>query len=403
MLLNNRIDQPLLNSRNLRWLLIIGVILVGANLRVPLTSAGALVSFIRDDFGISNALAGAITTLPLIAFALLSPFAPKIANKIGMERTIAISLALLIIGILIRSAGAIELLFTGTLLVGLGIAVGNVLIPGIIKMNFPFKIGLMTGLYAIAMNVFGALGSGLSIPIATSGSFGWRGSLVIWSGLVLITLLIWLPQLMKKHDAKKKINNQKIGGMLRSPLAWKITVFMGAQSLIFYTLITWLPTILTANGYDIHLAGWGVFIFQFASIPFTFIIPVIADRMKNQVMLAFVCSGLILAGIIGLLAGLSELSMLWVVFLGIGNGSAFSLSMMFFTLRTKDGYEAAELSGMAQSLGYLLAAVGPVLVGGLQDITGSWTPPLAMMALFAIVMLIMGVASGKNKQVSGNL
>ncbi|WP_228063430.1 CynX/NimT family MFS transporter [Jeotgalicoccus nanhaiensis] len=401
--MNNRIDQPLLNSRNLRWLLIIGVILVGANLRVPLTSAGALVSFIRDDFGISNALAGAITTLPLIAFALLSPFAPKIANKIGMERTIAISLALLIIGILIRSAGAIELLFTGTLLVGLGIAVGNVLIPGIIKMNFPFKIGLMTGLYAIAMNVFGALGSGLSIPIATSGSFGWRGSLVIWSGLVLITLLIWLPQLMKKHDAKKKINNQKIGGMLRSPLAWKITVFMGAQSLIFYTLITWLPTILTANGYDIHLAGWGVFIFQFASIPFTFIIPVIADRMKNQVMLAFVCSGLILAGIIGLLAGLSELSMLWVVFLGIGNGSAFSLSMMFFTLRTKDGYEAAELSGMAQSLGYLLAAVGPVLVGGLQDITGSWTPPLAMMALFAIVMLIMGVASGKNKQVSGNL
>lgn len=401
--MNNRIDQPLLNSRNLRWLLIIGVILVGANLRVPLTSAGALVSFIRDDFGISNALAGAITTLPLIAFALLSPFAPKIANKIGMERTIAISLALLIIGILIRSAGAIELLFTGTLLVGLGIAVGNVLIPGIIKMNFPFKIGLMTGLYAIVMNVFGALGSGLSIPIATSGSFGWRGSLVIWSGLALITLLIWLPQLMKKHDAKKKINNQKIGGMLRSPLAWKITVFMGAQSLIFYTLITWLPTILTANGYDIHLAGWGVFIFQFASIPFTFIIPVIADRMKNQVMLAFVCSGLILAGIIGLLAGLSELSMLWVVFLGIGNGSAFSLSMMFFTLRTKDGYEAAELSGMAQSLGYLLAAVGPVLVGGLQDITGSWTLPLSMMALFAIVMLIMGVASGKNKQVSGNM
>lgn len=401
--MNNRIDQPLLNSRNLRWLLIIGVILVGANLRVPLTSAGALVSFIRDDFGISNALAGAITTLPLIAFALLSPFAPKIANKIGMERTIAISLALLIIGILIRSAGAIELLFTGTLLVGLGIAVGNVLIPGIIKMNFPFKIGLMTGLYAIVMNVFGALGSGLSIPIATSGSFGWRGSLVIWSGLVLITLLIWLPQLMKKHDTKKKINNQKIGGMLRSPLAWKITVFMGAQSLIFYTLITWLPTILTANGYDIHLAGWGVFIFQFASIPFTFIIPVIADRMKNQVMLAFVSSGLILAGIIGLLAGLSELSILWAVFLGIGNGSAFSLSMMFFTLRTKDGYEAAELSGMAQSLGYLLAAVGPVLVGGLQDITGSWTLPLSMMALFAIVMLIMGVASGKNKQVSGNL
>lgn len=401
--MDNRIDQSFLNSKNLRWLLIIGVILVGANLRVPLTSAGALVSFIRDDFGISNALAGAITTLPLIAFALLSPFAPKLANKIGMERTIAISLILLITGILIRSASGISLLFIGTLMVGLAIAVGNVLIPGIIKMNFPYKIGLMTGLYAIVMNVFGALGSGLSIPIATSGDLGWRGSLIIWALLAFITLLIWLPQLMKKHTGKKKLNNQKIGGMLRSPLAWKITLFMGAQSLIFYTLITWLPTILTASGYDIQLAGWGVFIFQFASIPFTFIIPVIADKMKNQVLIAIVSSGMIFIGVAGLLAGFSDLSLLWIIMLGVGNGSAFSLSMMFFTLRTRDGYEAAELSGMAQSFGYLLAAVGPVMVGGLQDLTGSWTLPLTMLAVFSAVMLVTGMAAGKNKQVSNNI
>lgn len=400
--MNNQIDQNIMNNKKLRWLLIIGVILVGANLRVPLTSAGALVSFIRDDFGISNALAGAITTLPLIAFALLSPFAPKLANKIGMERTIAISLILLIAGILIRSASGIELLFTGTLLVGLAIAIGNVLMPGIIKMNFPYKIGLMTGLYAIVMNVFGALGSGLSIPIATSGNLGWRGSLVIWGGLALITLIIWLPQLAKKHNAKKNINNQQIDGLFRSSLAWKITVFMGSQSLIFYTLITWLPTILMANGYDIHLAGWGVFIFQFASIPFTFIIPIIADKMKNQVLIAFISSLLIIIGLVGLLAGLSDLSILWIILLGAGNGSAFSLSMMFFTLRTRDGYEAAELSGMAQSFGYLLAAFGPVMVGGLQDISGSWTLPLTLLAGVSVLMLLMGVASGKNRQVSKN-
>ena len=400
--MNNQIDQNIMSNKKLRWLLIIGVILVGANLRVPLTSAGALVSFIRDDFGISNALAGAITTLPLIAFALLSPFAPKLANKIGMERTIAISLILLIAGILIRSASGIELLFTGTLLVGLAIAIGNVLMPGIIKMNFPYKIGLMTGLYAIVMNLFGALGSGLSIPIATSGNLGWRGSLVIWGGLALITLIIWLPQLAKKHNAKKNINNQQIGGLFRSSLAWKITVFMGSQSLIFYTLITWLPTILMANGYDIHLAGWGVFIFQFASIPFTFIIPIIADKMKNQVLIAFISSLLIIIGLVGLLAGLSDLSILWIILLGAGNGSAFSLSMMFFTLRTRDGYEAAELSGMAQSFGYLLAAFGPVMVGGLQDISGSWTLPLTLLAGVSVLMLLMGVASGKNRQVSKN-
>ncbi len=398
--MNHSLDQSAYNNKNLKWLLIIGVILVGANLRVPLTSAGALVSFIRDDFGISNALAGAITTLPLIAFALLSPFAPKLAGKFGMERTIGISLVLLFAGILIRSAGGIELLFFGTLLIGLAIAIGNVLMPGIVKMNFPLQIGLMTGLYAIVMNVFGALGSGLSIPIASSGNFGWTGSLLVWGVLTLVTIVIWLPQLKKSRPAENSSVQATSGSLMRSSLAWKITLFMGAQSLIFYTLITWLPTILTANGYDIHLAGWGVFIFQFASIPFTFIIPVIADKMKNQVLIALAASGMIIVGILGLLAGLTQLTLLWIILLGMGNGSAFSLSMMFFTLRTKDGYQAAELSGMAQSFGYLLAAFGPVLVGGLQDITGSWTLPLLLVTLAAAVMLITGIAAGKNRQVN---
>lgn len=398
--MNHSLDQSAYNNKNLKWLLIIGVILVGANLRGPLTSAGALVSFIRDDFGISNALAGAITTLPLIAFALLSPFAPKLAGKFGMERTIGISLVLLFAGILIRSAGGIELLFFGTLLIGLAIAIGNVLMPGIVKMNFPLQIGLMTGLYAIVMNVFGALGSGLSIPIASSGNFGWTGSLLVWGVLTLVTIVIWLPQLKKSRPAENSSVQATSGSLMRSSLAWKITLFMGAQSLIFYTLITWLPTILTANGYDIHLAGWGVFIFQFASIPFTFIIPVIADKMKNQVLIALAASGMIIVGILGLLAGLTQLTLLWIVLLGMGNGSAFSLSMMFFTLRTKDGYQAAELSGMAQSFGYLLAAFGPVLVGGLQDITGSWTLPLLLVTLAAAVMLITGIAAGKNRQVN---
>lgn len=392
-------NDQLKENKKIIWLLTIGVILVAANLRAPLTSAGALVSFIRDDFGISNALAGSITTLPLIAFAVLSPFAPKIANKIGMERTIALSLMFLILGMVVRSSSGIELLFIGTLLIGLAIAIGNVLMPGIVKMNFPHKIGLMTGIYAIVMNVFGALGSGLSIPFATSINLGWRGALAIWIILAIITLIIWLPQLKRKMQPNRQLRNQQLGNLFKSPLAWKITIFMGAQSLIFYTFITWLPTILTSNGFDIHLAGWGVFIFQFASIPFTFIIPVIADKMKDQVLLATLSSGIILMGIIGLLAGLSSLSILWVILLGVGNGSAFALAMMFYTLRTNDGFQAAELSGMAQSFGYLLAASGPILVGGLQDISGSWTLPLTLMIFVSIILIITGIASGKNRQI----
>src|SRR5699024_5598186 len=185
------------NTNKTNLLLLIGIILVDSNLRVPITSVGALITFIREDLGISNATAGMITTLPLIAFAILSPFAPKISKRIGMERTIALSLVVLLIGIILRSITGISILFIGTALISL--AIGNVLIPGIIKMNFPLKIGLMTGIYAVFMNIFGALGSGLSVPISSIGNLGWRGALAIWGVLTVIALLIWLPQLRKSH------------------------------------------------------------------------------------------------------------------------------------------------------------------------------------------------------------
>jgi len=391
------------NNSKASWLLLIGVILVSTNLRVPLTSAGALISFIRDDLGISNAIAGSITTLPLLAFAVLSPFAPKIANKIGMEWTIALSLILLIIGIGVRSISGISFIFVGTLFIGLAIAIGNVLIPGIIKMNFPLRVGLMTGIYAIFMNVFGALGSGLSVPIATLGSFGWKGALSIWGILTVISFIVWIPQLKKERGNQKvEIQREKKGSLWHSPLAWKITLFMGGQSLIFYTLITWLPDILYTNGYHSSAAGWMVFLMQFALIPSTFIIPVIAEKLDNQVTLAIVIAALFIIGFTGLLIGSAVLIPLWAIMFGIGCGSAFSLAMMFFTLRTKDGNEAAELSGMAQSFGYLLAAIGPVLVGALHDITNGWMVPIMLLIFISVIVLFTGIAAGKTGQVSTN-
>lgn len=387
------------NKKN-SWLLLIGVILVSTNLRGPFTSVGSLIPMIRDDLGISNALAGSITTLPLLAFALISPFAPKIANRIGMEWTIALSLVLLIAGVVIRSLGAIIFLFTGTFFIGLAIAIGNVLIPGIIKMNYPLKIGLMTGIYAIFMNMFGALGSGISVPLASVGTFGWRGALGVWAILAVLSLLIWLPQLNSQRHRQVNVETGAKNNLWRSPLAWKITLFMGSQSLIFYTLITWLPDILYANGYNPNSAGWMLFLMQFAIIPFTFIIPVIAEKMRNQVILSLVTGLLFIIGLGGLLQGNLMLTPLWVILLGIAGGSAFSLSMMFFTLRTKDGKEAAELSGMAQSFGYLLAAVGPVLVGSLHDVSAGWTIPLSLLIFISVILLIVGMLSGKERQIT---
>src|SRR5699024_6658400 len=369
------------NQKRTQWILLIGIILIAANLRAPLTSVGSLISFIRDDLQMSHALAGTITTLPLLAFAILSPFAPKISNRIGMEWTIFLSMIFLGIGIVLRSLFGTGALFVGTMMIGLAIAFGNVLLPAFIKMKFPYKIGLITGLYAVFMNVFGALASGLSVPIASIGNLGWKGSLVFWSLPVGIALMVWFPQLkngikpveLKSESTRKKTN------VWKSPLAWNVTLFMGLQSLVFYTMIMWLPGILQSHGYSSNAAGWMLFLMQFAIIPITFIIPVIAERMDNQKRLSAATAFLLISGIGGLMWGNEPLLPVFVIITGIATGSAFSLSMMFFTLRTKDAIQASEVSGMAQSFGYLLAAVGPVLFGALHDFTEGWTAPLVML------------------------
>lgn len=395
---NSRVENHRINQ----WLLLMGLILIGSNLRVPLTSVGTLITFIREDLGLTNALAGAITTLPLIAFAMLSPFAPKIANKIGMSWTVMLSMIVLVIGIGLRSVTGVYFLFGGTLLIGLAIAIGNVLIPAIVKINFPLKIGLMTGIYAIFMNVFGALGSGLSVPIASIEGFNWQGALGVWGILALLAILLWLPQLRKGQiNYQVDVKSDEKNNLWQSKLAWKITLFMGSQSLLFYTLITWLPDLLHSKGYNAATAGWLVFLMQFSIIPFTFIVPIIAEKLKNQVRLSIITAGLFIFGLLAIWSGYPILIPLACIMLGIACGSAFSLSMMFFTLRTKDGKEAAEMSGMAQSFGYLLAAVGPVLIGILHDASGGWMFPIIGLLFIAVTILWTGIDAGKNGQVSG--
>ncbi|KRG13222.1 transporter [Virgibacillus soli] len=389
-------------SHQAQWLLLLGIIFVGANLRAPLTSVGSLISFIRDDLDLSHALAGSITTLPLLAFAFLSPFAPKLANRLGMEKTIFLSIILLTIGLILRSLFGTSFLFIGTLMIGMAISIGNVLLPGFIKMNFPLKIGFVTGIYAVFMNLFGALGSGLSVPIAAIKGFGWKGSLAFWAIPAIIALLFWIPQLRKSTESVKvgEAHSQKEKSIWRSPLAWHITVFMGLQSLIFYTLITWLPEILQIHGYSSNASGWMLFLMQFALIPITFVIPVTAEKMKDQRILSGITAIFFLAGIIGLFLGSKLLIPISVILIGMAAGSAFSLAMMFFSLRTSNGQEAAEMSGMAQSFGYLLAAVGPTLFGGLHDLFHSWNVPLLLLLLIAIIIFIAGINAGKNTVIS---
>jgi len=379
------------------FLLLIGILLFASNLRAPITSVGSLVPAIRDGLDLSNAVIGIITTLPLLAFAIISPFAPKIANRFGMEKIIFFSMIVLLLGMIIRSITGVGTLFIGTALIGIAIAFGNVLLPGFIKMSFPLQIGLITGLYTVTMNVFGGLASGFSVPLANIDYVGWQGALAAWAILVVIALIVWLPQLHKStHTSKSGHNrNQEKTNMWTSFTAWQITIFMGFQSLMFYTPITWLPEILQSNGYSPAEAGWMISLMQFSLIPTTFIIPIIADKMKSQKILGAFTGVVFILGVAGLLSGSTSLIVISIILLGIGCGSGFSLSMMFFTLRTKDGYAASELSGMAQSVGYLLAAFGPVLFGVLHDLTGNWTVPLFLLLIISIVILIAGWLGGR--------
>lgn len=379
------------------WLLLIGIILIAANLRAPITSVGPLIAVIRDDLNISNTLAGLITTLPLIAFASLSPLAPKLARKYGISHILFGAMLLLVIGIGLRSAWNIGSLLIGTIMLGLAISICNVLMPSLIKEKYPFKIGIMIGIYSVSMNLSGAIASGISVPLANQPALGWQGALGLWGVLAFIALLVWIPQVRRQRlKVKTASTNEKRTNLWKSPLAWYVTLFMGLQSMLFYVVVSWLPDILKTQGISSDDAGWTLSLMQLALLPVTFIIPIVAGRMKNQVTLIIVTALFFSIGILGLLTG-NDMVLLWSIFIGIGSGSAFSIAMTMFGLRTANAHDAAELSGMAQSVGYLLAALGPIMFGALHDWTNGWNVPLIVLLVITILLLMFGIAAGRNR------
>ncbi|WP_019911893.1 CynX/NimT family MFS transporter [Paenibacillus sp. HW567] len=380
-----------------RILLAVGIICIAAALRAPFTSVGPLLGMIRDDLGLSGTLSGAITTLPLLAFALLSPFAPGLARRFGTANVLMLAMLALSLGILIRSSSGAAMLFLGTAMIGLSIAVCNVLLPGLIKGRFPERIGLMTGVYTVSMNLCAAAASGISVPLAQQSGLGWRGTLAIWFIVAALATLFWIPQLRNLAQDSAGRKGQSSGAMWRSRLAWQVTLFMGLQSLLYYVLIAWFSVILVGRGMSSSHAGWILSLMQLAQLPFTFFVPLWAGKMKDQRRLVLVTSILFIIGILGVWLGASSWMALWAICIGIAGGFAFGLVMMFFSLRTRNAREASELSGMAQSLGYLLAAMGPALFGLLHDVTGNWNIPLALLAVASILLLVVGLGAGSDR------
>jgi len=377
---------------------IIATFLFATTLRTPITVVGPIISFIRDELGITNALAGFLTTIPLLAFAIVSPFAPRIARKFGMEWTLFYSLILLCAGIIMRSVGETILLVGGTILIGVAIAFGNVLIPSYFKWKFPLHIGLLTAVYSVSMNISSGLAAGFSYPIAANA--GWQIALGFTIILGMITLIFWLPFLREKKVALHMSTSQtKKTQMWKSPLAWAVAGAMGLQSFLFYSSSAWLPEIFISQGLDATTAGWMVSVMQFAQIPITFIIPIIAGKLVSQRPIVIFFTVCYLISFTGVFMEWTSLSILWMIFLGFGGGASFGLVLMLFSLRTETAYDAAELSGFAQSVGYFVAAVGPVLLGYVHDLTESWSIPLLLVIVISVLLFFTSYMSAKNRTI----
>ncbi|GAB6940477.1 CynX/NimT family MFS transporter [Isoptericola variabilis] len=374
---------------------VVAIVLAALNLRPGVVAVSPLLGEILAEEGLSATAGGVLTTLPVLCFGILAPVAPGLARKVGLERALFGSLVLLCLGFALRLVPGIAPLLVGTLAVGSAIGLGNVLLPALIKRDFADRVGLMTGLYSMALSGGAALAAGLTVPIASATGMDWRATLASWGLLAVLGAVVWAPRALRSTGAVAALRPpgatpaDAVRSVWRSPLAWAVTVLMGTQSLSFYAVNAWLPEIFVASGRSIAVGGWLLALTNLLGIVGSFVTPVLAGRMRRQRALGVVIVALILTGLLGLVLAPGA-AVLWVVLLGLGQGGGISLALTLMALRTENAARTSELSGMAQSAGYVLAACGPLGLGVAHDATGSWTVPLL---LLVVASLVQGVAA----------
>lgn len=366
---------------------VLGIVLIGTVLRSPFTALPTILGDIAQGLGVEVSSLGILTSLPLLMFALFSAFASRLAQKIGLEHLFTYCLLLLTIGSVIRIFN-LPLLYLGTLIIGASIAIFNVLLPSMIQANQPQKISLLTTLYVTAMGVSTAIASYLSVPITQASS--WKGLILVLSFLCLVTLLVWLPNHRHNHHLESQKEKQVKENILKSKDVWAIIIFGGLQSLLFYTSMTWLPTMAISAGLSNKDAALLASIFSLISIPFSMTIPSLTTRLSDghrQIMLAIIS----IAGMIGIAMLLYPTNnfLYWLVvhlLIGTACSALFPYLMVCFSLKTSSPEKTAQLSGLAQTGGYILAAFGPALFGYSFDLFQSWVP--AVLALLAIDIIM---------------
>ncbi|AGZ36835.1 MULTISPECIES: MFS transporter [Pseudomonas] len=388
-------QQPVALARP--WLLLLGLVLVALNLRPALSSMAPVLGQVSAGLGLTGSEAGLLTTLPVLCLGLFAPLAPILARRFGGERVILGILFTLALGILVRSTLGVAGVFLGSLMAGASIGIIGVLLPGIVKRDFPRHAGTLTGVYTMALCLGAAMAAGATVPLATRFDGSWAMGLGFWLVPALLAMLVWLPQARQGHGLHKVA--YRVRGLWRDPLAWQVTLYMGLQSSLAYIVFGWLPSILIGRGLSPTEAGLvlsGSVILQLVS---SLSAPWLATRGKDQRLAIVIVMLLTLAGLFGCLyAPLSGLWG-WAVVLGLGQGGTFALALTLIVLRSGDAHVAANLSSMAQGVGYTLASMGPFAVGVVHDLTGGWAAVGWIFAVLGIGALVFGLGAGRAEHV----
>lgn len=380
----------------------VATVMIAFNLRPALSSLAPVVNEIMADTGLSAAGASMLSTAPVLCLGVFAATAPLLARRLGLERAVLAAMAALALGLLLRASGGVAALIAGSLIAGAGIGITNVLMPGMLKRDFATNAPVMTGIYTMALCTGAAAGAGATAPLLHAAVENWRVALGFWAVPALIACAVsgwaWRDRLRFRSPVATA---PKAASLWRDPLAWQVTLFMGLQSMLAYAVFSWMVPILRSRGDTAVTAGLVVSISVLSQVAAALPVPILAARLRTQSAPAVLSMLATSGGFIGLL--LAPLSLQWAfaVILGLGMGGAFACAILLMVMRAPNGMVAARLSSMAQSVGYALGSLGPLLVGVTHDLTGDWTGAFAMFVLAGSAAAGAGALAGRRGTVAG--
>lgn len=393
--MNEHALRPAGTPRGLKAALLAALVfLVTLNLRPAITTVGPVLSDIGETYQMGEGLLGLLGSLPLFMFAAVSIVSSSLAGKVGLERALWFALIAIATGIIIRSLLGLPGLWVGTALATASIAVGNVLVPVVVRNDYPNHMALATGIYSATMGFAAGSASALSAPGAER--FGWQTSLLLWSIPAVVVAILWLPRVLHSTAAAVPERGSAGPSVWSSASAWWLTIYMGVQSAAFYFMITWLPTYLVAEGTTSEEAGMTLFWYQIAGITAGVFTPLLFRGRQTQTLATVVATLPIIVGMLGLIVD-PQRHVLWSVVLGVGSGLSLVVSLSLISLRGTGAQHTARLSGMVQSAGYLIAALAPLIAGTIAQVTGSLRTAFMMMVGVALVQLTVAVFAGRSR------